>query len=175
MHTSKTLWASTGSSTPRAVQPTCGNAVVTLCVGTAPLMGKAQCPASYRKMARRGWNRKSREVMLQCSVFSRLQDLAKFIVCSTYFPPAVPHLLIEYQVVNKTMRSKTDDAPQRLPLSSDRSSHLTKLAADLIISNLLPDSSCLISKQLYSHSLEPMLTSTASWAIFFRPVAEMSG
>ncbi len=44
----------------------------------------------------------------------------------------------EYQMVNKAMRSKTNDTPQRLPLSSDRSSHLTKLAADLIISNLLP-------------------------------------
>jgi hypothetical protein len=44
----------------------------------------------------------------------------------------------EYQVVNKAMRSKTNDTPQRLPLSSDRSSHLTKLAADLLISNLLP-------------------------------------
>lgn len=45
----------------------------------------------------------------------------------------------EYQLVNKAMRSRTmTDAPQRLPLSSDRSSHLTRLAADLIICNLLP-------------------------------------
>lgn len=44
----------------------------------------------------------------------------------------------EHQLVNKAMRSKAGDAPQRLPLSSDRSAHLTRLAADLIISNLLP-------------------------------------
>ena len=41
----------------------------------------------------------------------------------------------EYHVVNKAMRSKATDAPQRLPLSCDR------LAADLIISNLLSLSS----------------------------------
>lgn len=44
----------------------------------------------------------------------------------------------EYHLVNKAMRSKTGDTSQGLPLSSDRSSHLTKLAANLIISNLLP-------------------------------------
>ncbi|CAF1597382.1 unnamed protein product [Adineta ricciae] len=44
----------------------------------------------------------------------------------------------EYQVVNKAMRSKAADAPQRLPLSSERSAHLTRLAANLIISTLLP-------------------------------------
>ncbi len=43
----------------------------------------------------------------------------------------------EFQIVNKAMKSKTNAADQRLPLSSDRSSQLTKLAADLIISNLL--------------------------------------
>ncbi|CAF1683957.1 unnamed protein product, partial [Adineta ricciae] len=36
------------------------------------------------------------------------------------------------------MKSRTKGATQRLPLSSDRSSHLTKLAADFIICNLLP-------------------------------------
>jgi hypothetical protein len=44
----------------------------------------------------------------------------------------------EFQIVNKAMKSKTNAVGQQLPLSSDRSSQLTKLAADLIISNLLP-------------------------------------
>jgi hypothetical protein len=44
----------------------------------------------------------------------------------------------EFQVVNKAMKSKSATLAQRLPLSSDRSSELTRLAADLIISNLLP-------------------------------------
>jgi hypothetical protein len=44
----------------------------------------------------------------------------------------------EFQIINKSMKSKTTESAQRLPLSSDRSSQLTKLAADLIISNLLP-------------------------------------
>jgi hypothetical protein len=44
----------------------------------------------------------------------------------------------EFQVVNKAMKSKSAALAQRLPLSSDRSFELTRLAADLIISNLLP-------------------------------------
>jgi hypothetical protein len=44
----------------------------------------------------------------------------------------------EFQIVNKTMKSRTANLVQRLPLSSDRSAHLTGLAANLIISNLLP-------------------------------------
>jgi hypothetical protein len=44
----------------------------------------------------------------------------------------------EYQIVNKTMKSKSTALMQRLPLTSERSSQLTKLAADLIVSNLLP-------------------------------------
>ena len=44
----------------------------------------------------------------------------------------------EYQLVNKAMLSKTRDVPQRLPLSNDRLAHLTRLAANLIILNLLP-------------------------------------
>ena len=44
----------------------------------------------------------------------------------------------EFQIVNKSMKSRTPELVQRLPLSSDRSAHLTKLAANLIIYNLLP-------------------------------------
>jgi hypothetical protein len=44
----------------------------------------------------------------------------------------------EFQVVNKAMKSKSAALAQRLSLSSDRSFELTRLAADLIISNLLP-------------------------------------
>lgn len=44
----------------------------------------------------------------------------------------------EYQVMNKARRSKANDGHQQLPLSSERSSHLTRLAAHLVISNLLP-------------------------------------
>ena len=44
----------------------------------------------------------------------------------------------EFQVVNKAMKSKSVALAQRLPLSSARSFELTRLAADLIISNLLP-------------------------------------
>ena len=44
----------------------------------------------------------------------------------------------EFQIVNKAMKLKTAAAAQRLPRSSDRSAQLTKLATDLIISNLLP-------------------------------------
>ena len=43
-----------------------------------------------------------------------------------------------FQVMNKSMKSKTTELSQRLPLSSARSSQLTQLAAELIISNLLP-------------------------------------
>jgi hypothetical protein len=44
----------------------------------------------------------------------------------------------EFQIVNKAMKSKPAALAQRLPLSSNRSSELTRLAADLIIFNLLP-------------------------------------
>jgi hypothetical protein len=44
----------------------------------------------------------------------------------------------EYQLVNKAMKSKTIAATPRLSLSSERSTQLTQLAADLIISNFLP-------------------------------------
>ena len=44
----------------------------------------------------------------------------------------------EFQIVNKAMKSKSTALMQRLPLTSERSSQLTKLAADLIVSNLLP-------------------------------------
>ena len=44
----------------------------------------------------------------------------------------------EFQIVNKTMKLKTTAEAQRLPLSSDRSFLLTRLAADSNISNLLP-------------------------------------
>ena len=44
----------------------------------------------------------------------------------------------EFQIVSKAMKSKSTALMQRLPLTSERSSELTKLAADLIISNLLP-------------------------------------
>lgn len=44
----------------------------------------------------------------------------------------------EYNIIHKTIKSKTHASAQRLPLSSERSTHLNKLAADLVISNLLP-------------------------------------
>ncbi|CAF4433214.1 unnamed protein product [Rotaria sp. Silwood2] len=47
---------------------------------------------------------------------------------------------VEYQHLNKVMKSQTQisDSTTRLPLTSDRSIHLTKLIADLIIYNFLP-------------------------------------
>lgn len=44
----------------------------------------------------------------------------------------------EYLIVNKAKEPKSIESVPRLPLSSNRSAELTKLAAELIIENLLP-------------------------------------
>ncbi|CAF1096035.1 unnamed protein product [Rotaria sp. Silwood1] len=45
---------------------------------------------------------------------------------------------LEYELINKATKSKNDASSQRLPLTSARSEHLTKLAANLLIHDLLP-------------------------------------
>ena len=64
----------------------------------------------------------------------------------------------DYQHINKSMKSQalTSESSGRLPLTSDRSIHLTKLIADLIVHNFLP-LSIVESSQFQSilHEAEP--------------------
>lgn len=92
------------------------------------------------------------KLSLVCRYFKGLDDVTldvECLLCSATIPrpsTSTSNLLhhiqtrhdTEYQLVYKALKSKTTAATPRLSLSSERSSQLTKLAADLIISNFLP-------------------------------------